>query len=358
MAASERDNGEAPQLQNEDMQAPLDSASSKQNNPLYDWTWGMLVKLNPFGQSAAEQDCPPHIPSNAPEPRPNIKSPTESSISDKTAAESFEGSLAESESEDEADIHQLIEESRTDSEEDEDSNTPALVEQPPSVETLTPRPLGKSKSKSTEILRLPSSRLASLMQPPERRRTIKFDDIAVLLDASAEGDIEEVRRLVESEKVDVNMCNEKGATALHRASGNGHTEVLELLLSHGALANVSDSDNWTPLHVASSAGSLEAVKMLLKHHANVEAVTDSGETPGDLTDIADIHRHLKQAHDAKYSSDHVTVLYDYQPPADAEDELPLAMGQVLSIKDRSDPDWWRAELADGRQGFIPRALVQ
>lgn len=366
---------EKPSLPPDDAQIEGET-EQKHDTGIYDWTWGLIMRLNPFARSSTDPttECIP----NAPQPIPNIESSNASNVSELGTAVSEslnldpepndeagsaeqadeahdlenEGEADSSQLNDEADIRQLIEESRTDSEEE-------LSELSSSdIQSEAPHSISRSRSKSSEILRLSSSHLASSMIMPERPKTIQFDDIATLLDAADEGDVEEVRRLVEERGVDVNICNETGATALHRAAGHGQVEVLEFLMGHGARLNATDSDNWTALHVACSVGSLDAVKVLLRHHANVELVTDNGETAGDLTNIADIHRHLKMAHDSKYTADQVTVLYDYEPAVGSDDEIPLKMGQVVRVIDRADPDWWRAELPDGRHGFIPRALVQ
>ena len=48
-------------------------------------------------------------------------------------------------------------------------------------------------------------------------------------------------------------------------------------------------------------------------------------------------------------------LYDY--PGGSADELPFSEGAVLSVVDRSDPDWYKAE-KDGAIFIVPAAYLE
>lgn len=52
----------------------------------------------------------------------------------------------------------------------------------------------------------------------------------LLRESARYGDPESVRDLLSDGSIDVNECNERGNTALHMASANGHAEVVRLLL--------------------------------------------------------------------------------------------------------------------------------
>jgi ankyrin repeat protein len=58
--------------------------------------------------------------------------------------------------------------------------------------------------------------------------------------AAGNGNLKELRRLIEVQRADVNAANKTGATALMRASAAGHEAVVEYLLSAGADANKGD----------------------------------------------------------------------------------------------------------------------
>jgi hypothetical protein len=68
-------------------------------------------------------------------------------------------------------------------------------------------------------------------------------------------------------------------TCLHSAVKLGNTEMIDVLLSHGADTERESSNGFTPLHVAAQQGEIEAGKQLLEHGASVEAKTTVGTTP-------------------------------------------------------------------------------
>ena len=92
-----------------------------------------------------------------------------------------------------------------------------------------------------------------------------------------EADIARVRELIDA-GADVN--SKEGATLLSTASGNGHTEIVKLLLDAKADVNAARKiDGMTPLHTASANGHVETVKLLLGAQANVNAADTDGRTP-------------------------------------------------------------------------------
>ncbi|KAI2808806.1 Ankyrin repeat [Blomia tropicalis] len=52
-------------------------------------------------------------------------------------------------------------------------------------------------------------------------------------------------------------------TCLHYASLNGHKDIVNLLLEHGANPNIVDHNGSSPLHLASWTGDYEVVNMLI-----------------------------------------------------------------------------------------------
>ena len=54
------------------------------------------------------------------------------------------------------------------------------------------------------------------------------------------------------------------------ASQNGHVEVVDKLLHHGATVDLQNKNGWSSLMVASQDGHVEVVDKLLHHGATVD----------------------------------------------------------------------------------------
>lgn len=96
--------------------------------------------------------------------------------------------------------------------------------------------------------------------------------IPQLLSAAWNGQVEQIRELIEGRGIDVNStvgCSER--TALHNAAAQGHVGVVRYLLGHshtavGVKVNARDTDGNTPLHCASEMGHVAVVRALLDHY--------------------------------------------------------------------------------------------
>jgi ankyrin repeat protein len=84
-----------------------------------------------------------------------------------------------------------------------------------------------------------------------------------LFAAAAEGDVHTTRALLRKQGVDVDAENENGTSAMCVAAAHGHTEVITVLLDHGAGVNKADISNQTSLYLASVKGRVEALKVLI-----------------------------------------------------------------------------------------------
>jgi ankyrin repeat protein len=99
-----------------------------------------------------------------------------------------------------------------------------------------------------------------------------------LHNSSRDGDLDEVRRLLEA-GADIGAKDKYGWTPLQRVCLRGHLEVARLLLDRGADARAVDKYGWTPLHRACWNGYLEVARLLLDRGADARAVNDLGYTP-------------------------------------------------------------------------------
>ncbi|MCK4609321.1 MAG: ankyrin repeat domain-containing protein [Gammaproteobacteria bacterium] len=79
----------------------------------------------------------------------------------------------------------------------------------------------------------------------------------------------------------MNVKNKNGRTALMLASGLGETNVVKILLDHGADVNVLDNVvGVSALHLAAQKGSVAIAKLLLEHGAQINLqVAANGLTP-------------------------------------------------------------------------------
>ncbi|KAI9428425.1 ankyrin repeat-containing domain protein, partial [Lactarius indigo] len=63
------------------------------------------------------------------------------------------------------------------------------------------------------------------------------------------------------------------------ASVDGHRDVVESLLDHGADVDLQDDYYDTPLTLAAYYGEIDIVRVLLEHNADVHCQGNSGRTP-------------------------------------------------------------------------------
>jgi len=100
--------------------------------------------------------------------------------------------------------------------------------------------------------------------------------------AAGEGHKELVELLI-VKGADVSAKNKFGETPLHWAAGEGHKELVELLIANGADVNARRSKyggGYTPLHVAATEGHKEIAELLINKGADVNANEDFlGRTP-------------------------------------------------------------------------------
>ncbi|XP_007886445.1 protein phosphatase 1, regulatory subunit 13Bb isoform X3 [Callorhinchus milii] len=207
------------------------------------------------------------------------------------------------------------------------------------------------------------------LKKPDSDRTghgmrVKFDPLALLLDASLEGEFDLVQRII-YEVDDPSRPNDEGITPLHNAVCAGHHHIVKFLIDFGVNANAADSDGWTPLHCAASCNSVHLCKLLVESGAAVFASTISDvETAADKCE--EMEECFVQCSQFLYGVQEkmgvmnkgmVYALWDYE--ANNGDELSFHEGDALTIlrrKDDHETDWWWARLND-KEGYVPRNLL-
>ncbi|XP_066901045.1 apoptosis-stimulating of p53 protein 2 isoform X3 [Halyomorpha halys] len=195
-------------------------------------------------------------------------------------------------------------------------------------------------------------------------RRVSFDPLALLLDASLEGELELVARTAGQVK-DPSQANDEGITALHNAICAGHLDIVTFLVRFGCDVNAQDSDGWTPLHCAASCNNTTMVRFLVEHGACIFATTLSDhETAAEKCeedeegfDGCSEYLYSVQEKLGIMNGGIVYAVFDYE--AHNNDELSFKEGDRLVVLRKGDEwerEWWWARLGDA-EGYIPRNLL-
>ncbi|CAI5683682.1 unnamed protein product [Oreochromis niloticus] len=193
---------------------------------------------------------------------------------------------------------------------------------------------------------------------------VKFNPLALLLDASLEGEFDLVQRII-YEVENPSTPNDEGITPLHNAVCAGHHHIVKFLLDFGVNVNAADSDGWTPLHCAASCNSVHLCKLLVESGAAIFASTISDvETAADKCE--EMEEGYLQCSQFLYGVQEklgvmnkgtVYALWNYE--AQNPDELSFSEGDAITIlrrQDDSETEWWWARLEDN-EGYVPRNLL-
>uniref|UniRef100_A0A3B4Y2Z2 Protein phosphatase 1, regulatory subunit 13Ba n=1 Tax=Seriola lalandi dorsalis TaxID=1841481 RepID=A0A3B4Y2Z2_SERLL len=220
-----------------------------------------------------------------------------------------------------------------------------------------PAPPSQPKVKRTNLKKPSSERTGHGLR-------VKFNPLALLLDASLEGEFDLVQRII-YEVENPSMPNDEGITPLHNAVCAGHHHIVKFLLDFGVNVNAADSDGWTPLHCAASCNSVHLCKMLVESGAAIFATTISDvETAADKCE--EMEEGYTQCSQFLYGVQEklgvmnkglVYALWDYT--AQQADELSFSEGDALTVlrrRDETETEWWWARLND-REGYVPRNLL-
>uniref|UniRef100_A0AC11C267 BCL6 corepressor like 1 n=1 Tax=Ovis aries TaxID=9940 RepID=A0AC11C267_SHEEP len=97
---------------------------------------------------------------------------------------------------------------------------------------------------------------------------------------------------LQKDSEDVNHRDNAGYTALHEACSRGWTDILNILLEHGANVNCSAQDGTRPVHDAVVNDNLETIWLLLSYGADPTLATYSGQTAMKLASSDTMKRFL------------------------------------------------------------------
>ena len=124
------------------------------------------------------------------------------------------------------------------------------------------------------------NRIRSILdQHPERINEYGSDGFTPLGFAAYFGHIELVKIMIErGADVNFHSKNAQNVAPLHSAVSAKHTEIIDLLIKNGADINAKQENNVTPLMQAAHHGDIEMVRKFLELGANKSAVTSDGKT--------------------------------------------------------------------------------
>ncbi|CAG0914179.1 unnamed protein product [Notodromas monacha] len=112
-----------------------------------------------------------------------------------------------------------------------------------------------------------------------------YDDVSPdskydLLRAAEAGNMEDVLRILAENPERVNLADENGYTALHRACYSDQHEIVKVLIANGADYLKKTHDGWEPLHSAARWGATRCAEILLDlPNVDINAQTNGGITP-------------------------------------------------------------------------------
>uniref|UniRef100_A0A671MCX5 Apoptosis-stimulating of p53 protein 1-like n=1 Tax=Sinocyclocheilus anshuiensis TaxID=1608454 RepID=A0A671MCX5_9TELE len=214
----------------------------------------------------------------------------------------------------------------------------------------------------------PTGKRTNLKKPDSERTghglRVKFNPLALLLDASLEGEFDHVQRII-YEVDNPSTPNDEGITPLHNAVCAGHHHIVKFLLDFGVNVNAADSDGWAPLHCAASCNSVHLCKILVESGAAIFATTISDvETAADKCE--EMEEGYIQCSQFLYGVQEklgvmnkgvVYALWEYE--AQSADELSFQEGDAITVlhrKDDTETEWWWSKLND-KEGYVPRNLL-
>ncbi|XP_035143869.2 BCL-6 corepressor-like protein 1 isoform X4 [Callithrix jacchus] len=162
---------------------------------------------------------------------------------------------------------------------------------PTPVKPTEPCTPSKSRSASSEEA---SESPTARQIPPEARRLIvnKNAGETLLQRAARLGYKDVVLYCLQKDSEDVNHRDNAGYTALHEACSRGWTDILNILLEHGANVNCSAQDGTRPVHDAVVNDNLETIWLLLSYGADPTLATYSGQTAMKLASSDSMKRFL------------------------------------------------------------------
>ncbi|KAK2714306.1 hypothetical protein QYM36_008760 [Artemia franciscana] len=114
----------------------------------------------------------------------------------------------------------------------------------------------------------------------ENGANVNTDHCKALFLASQAGFRDIVEMLLKNKGcVNIGCTEDNSAAPLHFAAIGGHTEIINLLIAHGATVDAITTDGSTPLYLTVEYGHEEATEVLISNKANINIQNIEGMTP-------------------------------------------------------------------------------
>ena len=121
-----------------------------------------------------------------------------------------------------------------------------------------------------------STRGASFLTTFSRTRSVTFEPEILLITAVTDDDYSECKKILQSNKVDVNYRTASGQSIIHFAALAGSIDCIKLLIEYGADINVLDYDGKSVLDGAVRNGHFDCAVELINNGAMVEKLVQGG----------------------------------------------------------------------------------
>ena len=118
--------------------------------------------------------------------------------------------------------------------------------------------------------------ISSLLNRGFDPNTVNLDAEPALVLALREGSVKTFEALARHPKINLNLRNKHGETALMLACIKGNLALARLLIKRDADIN---HPGWTALHYAASGGHTDIIRLLLDESAYIDAESPNGTTP-------------------------------------------------------------------------------